>query len=248
MQGLKFLIIATGYNCGYKAVNCLASVLNQTYVNYTAVFISDGSTDNTSLIVDSFKGKDTRVMSVIGNSNKGAAYRRHQAINSKALSVDPETVILFLGLDDELLPNALETIKAQYDAGKWMTYGNWKDQNHWMLHRDFLEFDEVTHANRDYRKVKYRSTAPNTFKKFLYDNIHQCELMFNGNWIKATTESHVMFSCMEMCGKEKIGVIYDPIYLYNRNTIMNARSRFGSDYQDAIYLDIISRDKKHKIQ
>jgi hypothetical protein len=71
------------------------------------------------------------------------------------------------------------------------------------------------------------------------------DFKFKGEWIKATTESNLMFSCMEMCGKEKIGVITKPIYLYNKGRIDNARSRFGEKYQNEIYADVVSKPKRN---
>lgn len=238
---LDFLIVASGLNCTPYVYKCYESILNQTYTNYNAILISDGSTDDTEKRLDTIK---------IGNvttqhfkDNVGACKRRYDAI--KGSNATDETVILLLGLDDYLLPNALEVIKEQYDNGKLMTYGNWIDQKGICLPPNFpLDFDEATHTNRDYRKVKYRSTAPNTFKKRLYDNIPINEfLMDDGRWFDTTTESHLMFSCLEMCGKDRIGVIKEPIYVYNRDLPNGTLHRLGGGYKKQVLREVINRPK-----
>ena len=240
---VNFLIVSSGYNCNELAHKCIASVLKQTYKNFTAVFISDGSSDGTLTLENIPKElHDERVWIELNPDNVGAAKRRYDAI--KQYADDEETVVLLLGLDDELMPNCLERIAKEYEQGKWMTYGNWKDQTGWMLPNGFLNFKEETHNDRSYRKVEFRSTAPNTFKRFLFDRIPPSDFTLNGKWIDSTTESELMFSCLEMCGKERIGVIQEPIYLYNRNLPGGTLKRLGVKYKYDIYAKVIAREKK----
>lgn len=243
---VKFLIIASGLNCKGYARKCIQSVVAQKYKNFKAVFISDGSTDGTLGIEDTSGINDNRCFVEISEKNVGAAKRRFDAI--KKYSDSPEDVILFLGLDDELLPNALTAIAWEYANGKLMTYGNWKNQHGKVpLNNAFLQFDEATHATRDYRKVKYRSTAPNTFKRHLFDRIPEADFKIDGKWIDSTTESEVMFSCLEMCGKDRIGVINEPIYLYNEALPNGTLRRLGVEYKYRLYNIITSRPKRDLI-
>lgn len=245
---MKFLIVASGYNCDKFVKKCVDSVLAQTYKNYDAVFISDGSTDNTGNFLDvrMFKERDIRregsLFGEIFKDNQGAAKRRFDAIHKYAK--DEETIVLLLGLDDELKPDCLLRIVEEYKKGNWMTYGNWINQYGVMLPKGFLFFPDKVHENRDYRRVKYRSTAPNTFKKFLFDQIPEEDFKIDGKWIDSTTESELMFSCLEMCGKERIGVIEEPIYLYNESLPGGTLKRLGAEYKYKIYNQIIQRPKK----
>jgi hypothetical protein len=81
-------------------------------------------------------------------------------------------------------------------------------------------------------------------RKWLFDMVPEDEYKIDGQWMKATTESHLMFSCLEMCGHERIGVIKDRIYMYQRRRKDNARNRFGSEYQDMVYRHVVSMPKK----
>lgn len=241
---MRFIIISSGLNCKQLAKACIESVKRQTYNNYIAVFISDGSTDGTNNVLFDATIKEKNLHSEVYPDNVGAAKRRWNAITKYA--TNPEDVILLLGLDDALMtPNALQIIKHQYDHGKWMTYGNWRDNMGKMLPRSFdLDFQQKIHDARDYRKVAYRSTAPNTFKRFLFDQLTERDFIFEGKWVLATTESNLMFSCLEMCGQQRIGVIREPIYLYNRRGKFSTKEMRGAEYQNRVYKHVVSRDKK----
>jgi glycosyltransferase involved in cell wall biosynthesis len=243
-MAVDFLIIATGYNCQDNVKRCFDSVMSQDYEHFTAVFIDDGSTDNTGRELMEAKYAHNKVYRFIYQDNQGAAYRRWQALKYPAF-FDDEQVVVLLGLDDELLAGALTRIAKEYESGAWVTYGNWKYPHGGGLPKDFpLEFPDEVHADRSYRQHRYRSTAPNTFKKFLFDQLDESEFKYNDQWIKATTESNLMISCLEMSGKEHIAVIKEPIYLYRYDSSKSARNRLGSTYQDAVYANVVKKIKK----
>lgn len=238
---MRFIIISSGVNCVSYIHNCLRSVKHQQYGNFKAVFIDDGSTDETkNFLTESVR--DDRFIIESYPDNTGAAKRRWDAI--KKYATDPEDIILLLGLDDQLVDNTLLTIKEYYDSGAWMTYGNWIDQAGMKLPEGFLEYPDEIHETRDYRKVYYRSTAPNTFKRFLFDQLTEEDFKVDGEWVRATTESSLMFSCLEMCGKERIGIITQPIYIYNKRGKQSTKNVRGITYQRAIFNNIINRPKK----
>lgn len=237
---MRFEIICTGWNCQSYVAKCVESVFNQTYKNFHLHLISDGSTDGTGETIGFLSGHP-QISVHVHDENKGAALRRLQVIRP----LDKDSVCLLLGMDDEMLPGCLSRIKKEYDQGKWMTYGNWHDQHGQMLPHDFeLEFSEIEHQERNYRQLKYRSTAPNTFKKFLFDHIPDEDFKVNGRWMDNATETELMFSCLEMCGKDRIGVIKEPVYLYNRGRQDNTVRKFGMNHKMAILKDVMSRPKK----
>jgi len=238
---MRFVIISTGWNCEDNVFKNFLSVYNQSYTNWKLVMIDDGSDrDKTAQTIDKIECE--RVIKEIYNDNRGAAYRRYNAIHRHS---DENDVILLLGMDDELLPNCLETIAEQYEYGKLMTYGNWIDEEGNGLPVGFdIHFTEDVHDKRDYRLDTYRSTAPNTFKKFLFDRIPPEDFQINGEWLRCTTESELMFSCLEMCGEKRIGVIDKPIYIYKRGKYNKTNRRYGRDYKYKLLEIIRARNKK----
>lgn len=233
-------IVATGYNCAKYVQPCVQSVLSQTHPNFHLHLVNDGSTDETETELNQFEGNPQITVYNFGE-NRGACYRRFNVIKP----LPPDAIILLLGLDDELFPECLERVLREYKNGKWVTYGNWKNQHGIGLPKDFdLTFDAETHRLRNYRVVKYRSTAPNTFYKFLFDKIPSEQFQLNGKWIDSTTESELMFSCLEMSGESRIGLIRDYIYKYNQNLPNGTLARLGTEYKYSIYNEIIKREKK----
>lgn len=241
---MKFLLIVTGYNCESYVHECIASIQRLKYTDYEVVLISDGSTDGT--VSEIYKrcpeGLNNWHIDTFEN-NAGAAYRRYKAI--KQYCDNEETVIMLIGMDDRILPMALIRIEYEYSMrNAWMTYGNWINQFGRRLPQGFLKFDEETHESRDYRKVKYRSTAPNTFKRFLFDQLTEEDFKIDGQWINTTTESALMFACLEMCGKQHIGMIEDPIYVYNEHLPNGSLNRLGKEYKYLTLQKIMAREKK----
>lgn len=83
-----------------RAIN---SVLNQTYEDIEIIIVSDGSTDNTSAIVSSYKQKDSRIKYIELMPGSGSNVARNTGI--KASSGE---YIAFLDDDDEWMPNKIE--------------------------------------------------------------------------------------------------------------------------------------------
>lgn len=233
-------IVATGYNCADNVKKFVDSVHAQTDYHWKLYLVDDGSTDKTGDLIWN-RQSPIGIYAYCHSENKGAACRRWEVIKD----LPPDEPVALAGLDDELLPNCVAKIIEQHKSGKWMTYGNWIDQKGKGLPEKFdLEFDESVHNERSYRKEIYRSTAINTFRAFLFQAIPVEDFQINGKWIDSTTESEVMFSCLEMCGKNRIGIIYEPIYLYNKNLPNGTLKRLGADYKYKLLETIKARPAK----
>lgn len=93
-NNIKFSIIIPAYNAEKYISQCLKSVINQTYDNYEAIVIDDGSTDRTGIILDKFSRK-YKSIKVIHQSNSGVFQSRKNGI-----SVASGEYITFLDADD----------------------------------------------------------------------------------------------------------------------------------------------------
>lgn len=246
----RFLIIATGYNCQQYVRGCIDSVLKGTMHHpLKLVCIDDGSTDGTAYMLKKAQAEmpvenlcNDRFAYEVYKDNEGACKRRYDAIKRHGRQGD---IVVLLGLDDELMHAALWRIRVEYQRGVFMTYGNWQNQHGDGLPANFaLDFDQATHDARSYRKATYRSTAPNTFYKFLFDAIPKEDFFYQGDWFKTTTESELMLSCLEMSGQARIGVIKEPIYLYRQNLPNNSQRRYGQEYKNKVYADVAARKPK----
>lgn len=100
----KVSIIIPVYNVQDYLPQCLDSVLAQSYVNWGAVLVDDGSTDGSGSICDDYARRDSRIR-VIHQANAGAA-------NAKNTGLDHAdgAYVTFLDSDDWVEPDWLETL------------------------------------------------------------------------------------------------------------------------------------------
>ena len=88
------------YNCQNSIAACLNSLINQTYKEWVAVVVNDGSTDSTANIIDGFE--DNRIIHLNLEKNTGLA----EALNF-GLSQINSRFIFRMDADDLMYPNRL---------------------------------------------------------------------------------------------------------------------------------------------
>lgn len=98
---VKIDIIIPAYNAEKYIKGCIKSIIKQTYVDWNAICIDDGSTDNTGKILDSIALEDSRVK-VFHTQNSGLITARLEG-----LSHVKSDWITFVDADDIVLPNML---------------------------------------------------------------------------------------------------------------------------------------------
>lgn len=101
---MRFSIIIPVYNVEPYLRDCLASVLHQTYADWEAVCVNDGSTDRSGEILEEYAAKDPR-FKVLEKPNGGLSSARNAGMDAAK-----GDYVLFLDSDDWLEPNALETV------------------------------------------------------------------------------------------------------------------------------------------
>ena len=107
---MLFSIIIPVYNVEQYLRDCLDSVCNQSFTDWEAVCVDDGSTDGSSMILREYAGKEDRLR-IITQANGGLSAAR----NNGMMSARGE-YILFLDSDDWLEPNALEVLASNLDG------------------------------------------------------------------------------------------------------------------------------------
>ena len=95
-------VIIPVYNVYAYLIECIDSVINQTYMNLEIIMIDDGSNDGSSELCDKIAFKDDRIM-VIHKENGGLSDARNVGI-SKANG----EFLFFLDSDDILDKNAIK--------------------------------------------------------------------------------------------------------------------------------------------
>lgn len=220
MNEPHFLIIATGWNCKKYARGCMESVKAQAYKNFTVVYVDDGSTDGTIHELVNPNG-----WCVSFGKSHGTIFCRDTIIEQYAGSDD---VIVWLDLDDELMPNALEQLAVEYRNPEcWLTYGNYID-THGRVFFDtetiHMDWSKPVRDN-DWKFIHLRS-----FRKRLYDHLSPADLFPEKR--EVYPDASMLYCLLEMAGPEHTFPIADILYKYNDNNPLSVTRRFPDAVRD----------------
>lgn len=238
----KFKIVIPSYNNERWLEPNLASILNQTYTNYDVLYIDDCSTDETFSQVSHIVGDlpNWKVVRNKTNMRRGYNLSPYNPLIIDFMEND-EDILLFVDGDDWLYEDTtLEKINQLYNQRDyWMTYGAFvcypsgdigNPQN--------TPYPDEVHLNNAYRKDTWRASHLRTFKWHLYKQIKKEDLIFSETqeFYFHAEDLATSFPCLEMCPKEKIGVVPFLTYVYNvsqeaRDRVENDRSREPGGYQ-----------------
>lgn len=97
-------IIIPVYNTERYLADCLSSILAQTYTDYEAIIVNDGSTDKSIDIIEPFAAKDNRIV-IIHQENRGLSEARNTGIKAAQ-----GKWITFVDSDDMLAPTFLQKL------------------------------------------------------------------------------------------------------------------------------------------
>ena len=114
----KISIIIPVYNTENYLSECLNSVINQTLKNIEIICINDGSTDNSSKILEKYNKFDERIV-IINQKNQGSGISRN-----KGIDLSKGKFISFLDSDDMYYNNiALESLYNKAKINKAIICG-----------------------------------------------------------------------------------------------------------------------------
>ena len=116
----KFSIILPSFNSSKTIYRSIQSVCSQSYADWELIVVSDGSTDNSNSIVNSFLEKDSRISLICLEKNMGVSFARNVGLESST-----GDYIAFIDSDDEWLPNKLTVQKEYLDLGYSIVYSSY---------------------------------------------------------------------------------------------------------------------------
>ena len=102
---LNIAVIVPIFNCEYYLADCLDSLLAQTYKNWIAYCVDDGSKDNSGAILDKYSENDSRIIA-LHKKNGGEHSARNYALDRIEASQDKW--IAFVDGDDYISPFMFE--------------------------------------------------------------------------------------------------------------------------------------------
>ena len=209
-------IITPCYNSEKFLDECISSVLNQTYQNWEMLIVDDNSSDNSSILINSYSKKDERIKPLYLNDNIGAAMARNKAI-SKAKG----KYLAFLDSDDVWLPKKLEV------------QTNFMKKNNCSF--VFSSYSVIS----DDEKLNYTISVPETitYKKYLKNTIIGClTVMLDKEKFKKIEmpnlrSSHDMALWLNLLKQEKYayGIAQD-LAIYREHKSSNTSNKFRAIY------------------
>lgn len=109
-MAVTFSIIIPVYNVEAYLSDCLDSVLNQTYSDWEAICVDDGSLDGSLPILKDYAKKDSRIK-VLCQKNSGTARARNVGLEAAV-----GDYIFFLDSDDWIESSTLQTIAGELNG------------------------------------------------------------------------------------------------------------------------------------
>jgi glycosyltransferase involved in cell wall biosynthesis len=158
----RVTIITPSYNSAEYLPQAIESILNQTYTDYEAILIDDGSTDNTRKIVESY----SEHIRYVYQENQGVS-----AARNRGLFLARGELIALLDADDLFLPDKLKEQVAVFDSQP--TIG--------IVHSGFRAIDQNNKAIAD---IEWWKDLPNLDVKtwILYKPVLPSAMMFRRQW------------------------------------------------------------------
>ena len=145
----KFSIIIPVYNVEKYLVECLESIVNQSFKDFEVICVNDGSTDNSLEILQKYAENDER-FKVLNQENQGQGIARNNALN-----IANGEYILFVDPDDFIELNMLEVLNERLDV-----------QNVDVAFFDYQIFGENTKT----KIVRFMDEMKNTLNLNINDN------------------------------------------------------------------------------
>ena len=218
---LPIVVVITSFNNKHYYERNLSSVFSQKYHNYRVIYVNDCSNDHTGELVEEYikkLGQESRTTLINNTTRKGALCNLYHAIHSCA---DNEIVATLDGDDWFAHDKVLARVNQEYaNNTTWLTYGQFTG---YPRRKKGLcrAMPRTYFINDSPRNHPWVASHLRTFYAWLYKQIDQQDLMFNGEFYSVAWDFAMMFPMLEMAGFEHVRFIPDILYIYNEETPLN---------------------------
>ena len=220
-------VIVPVYNTEKYLVECLDSIIGQTYENLEIVLIDDGSTDGSGKICDEYAKKDSRIV-VLHKKNGGQSSARNAAIK-----VAKGEFINFVDSDDALDLGFITELYSLYDEKCSLSLCGLLYHR---LHNNTKEhaYSKPYHARKKNESLKsyiLQSMVldgrmyPAVNKLFVAGIIHKNDLLFEEKRSFGEDTMFVLKYIDVMDGE--INISLKPLYIYNFGTETSTINKSG---------------------
>ena len=216
----KISIIIPVYNVEQYLMQCLDSVVNQTYKNLEIILVNDGSTDNSGKICDEYNLKDSRIK-VVHKENGGISSARNEG-----LKLSTGSYVAFVDADDYLEKQYIEKlVETDADIAVCSFYKEYpfNSEKNIIINKKTLKTkDEFIYDILSFQKALGCAWGKLFNTKFLKEN----NIFFNEN-LKVAEDAE--FCLISVQYNPKIVYIPEILYHYNFSSVSIVR-KFNKFY------------------
>ena len=206
----KISMLVPVYNAETSLVQCLDSILNQTYTNIEIICVNDCSTDSSLAILERYREKDTRVKLVNKSKNEGSSFARRDA-----LAAATGEYVLCVDSDDWIEPTMVEDLYLRASEGYDMVYC------------DYYKSGKITHPPRileEADKFKRISKRSFSFGNMLWNRLVKKEVFDQVVFYPESMGEDVSISTQLYYYADKVAYLCKPLYHYNQFTNVHSVS------------------------
>jgi glycosyltransferase involved in cell wall biosynthesis len=206
----KIVILSTLWDASKQIPQFISSIKSQTYKNFKVIVVDDNSTDGSLLMLKKLTSGDNRFTIIRNDVQKFKTQNFYEVIHNQNL-INNDDIIIELDGDDAFYGNnVVEKVSNHFkDPNLWIAGYRWIDNR-----GQKSPFKHGPNADNP-RSMTWAYSAMRVFKAFLFRNIKQSDLMFEGNFIRAANDVAYGMPMLEMSGKEHFKSFNDITYLYN---------------------------------
>ena len=231
MEGVKNMkdlisVVVPVYNTQEYLIDCLNSIINQSYTNLQIILVNDGSTDQSGEICENFKRKDSRIEYIV-QKNGGSS-----AAKNAGISHAEGQYICFVDSDDYVHEQYVQTL---YDC----LMSNEADLSMCGYIRDGF-FDKNMKYQSDYKIYNGKEMMRNyysfdiTFMNIACNKLYKKEFFENEKFPEGimyddfVLNAHIMYAC------QKIAVCNQKLYFYRKTANSITMSVFSEKKLDLL--------------
>ena len=206
----KVSIVVPIYKVEKYLRRCVDSIINQTYRNLEIILVDDGSPDKCGQIIDEYKEKDSRIIS-LHKKNGGLSDARNYGMKY----VTGE-YIFFLDSDDYIKSETIETLinlslKYQADIVQGGFY--YKYENY-LLYDDRYYNEDSDPIILDNKELMYELIVNERVKNFAWGKLYKTDLIKDLLFEKGVLFEDVFWAHNVMSRVKKYVICHKPLTYY----------------------------------
>ena len=208
-------VIVPVYNVGKYLRPCLDSIMAQTFSNFEAILVDDGSTDNSGAVCDEYAARDNRFVA-LHQQNGGVSSARNAA-----LGISRGEWVGFVDADDLVLPNGFETLMASTNESIDLVSASYERYENESVIPEKSKFEDKILPKEDFMteicKLRTRCCERYLFTKiFRKSIIDEYALRFNEK-LAYREDVHFIFQFLTHCNRD-VSCVGEHVYAYFRRS------------------------------